>query len=64
MQIWQNLNEHYYYLISKTRKLFYIPVVDYASFSHQALFHICFFVLFSHVFTALEFDSNHVGLLL
>ena len=57
-------NFNYIRDLTKTRKLFYIPVVDYASFSHQALFHICLLALFSHVFTALEFDSNHVGLLL
>ena len=66
--------------MSKKRKLFSIPVAEYASFSQQARtlktnllqFDIIFFskyyfktgtffllFLSSHVFTALEFDSNY-----
>ena len=57
--------------------MFAIPVAEYASFSHQArtlktnllyltsnfskFFHIFFL---SHVFTALEFDASHFGILL
>ena len=43
IQIWQNFNEHHYYLTSTkscefldTRKLFSISVAECASFSHQA----------------------------
>ena len=46
IQVCRNLNEHYYYLITlitnhirdlaNRRELFSIPVVEYASFSHQA----------------------------
>ena len=89
-QIWRNLNEHSYYLISSKSviwqigKLFSIPVVEYASFSHQARMvktnlvrlisnfskcyfktdTICFLFFSLHAFTALEFDSNHFGILL
>ena len=41
IQICQNLNEHYHYLIPTTSmtnrcKLFSVPVAEYASFLHQA----------------------------
>ena len=70
--------------MTNRRKLFSIPVSEYASFSHQArtlktnllglisIFSkycfktdtICLLFLSSHVFTALEFNTNHFVILL
>ena len=78
------LNFNYIRNLTNRRKLFSIPVPEYASFSHQARTlktnllglistfckyylktgTICFLFLSSHVFTALEFDSNHFSILL
>ena len=93
-QICRNFHEHYYYLLlfsfnyirdlTNRRKLFFVSVADYASFSHQARSlktnllgltpnfskyylktgTICLLFLSSHVSTALEFESNHFGILL
>ena len=91
IQICQNLNEYYYYLVSNTSMIWQIdadcspfPGGEYTSFSYQSRTlktnllglisnfskyyfktgTICLLFLSSHVFTALEFDSNHFGILL
>ena len=78
------LNFNYILNLTNRRKLFSIPVAEYASFSHQAKTPktnllgltstfckyyfktgtICLLFLSSHVFTTLEFDSNHFTALL
>ena len=65
-------NFNYICHLAYRSKFFSIPISEYASFSHQGRVTryyfkrgtICLILLSSHVFTALEFDSIHFGILL
>ena len=90
IQIWQNLSEHYYYLILTKSVIWQIDAdrspfqsQNMLPFSHQigmlennplgliSIFSkfyfktgtVCLLFLSSHIFTDLEFDRNHFGIL-
>ena len=76
IQIWQYLNEHYYYLIStpsvicqidancsERLKLIYYCLISIFSKYHFKTVTLCLLFLCSHLFIALGFDSNYFGIL-
>ena len=90
IQIWQNLNERYYYFTSTKAvicqtddfspfqslnmlpfhiglecfKLIYYGLISNFSKYYFKTDTICLLFLSSHLFTVLEYDSNHLGILL